>query len=110
VGADTAGCLEELGRIPEAIAVQKEVVAGRRRIFGPDDQRTYFAQENMARMLLANGDGAAAEPLIRWALAWCAQNAPGDTKRIDLLRSYLARALALQKKPAEAELPPSKSP
>jgi eukaryotic-like serine/threonine-protein kinase len=102
-GADMAGCLEELGRISEAIGVQRDVLAARLRIYGPDHRRTSFAAENLARMLLANGDGAAAEPLIRQALAWNESRTPEDVERSAVLTNAVGRSLVLQGKVGEGE-------
>jgi tetratricopeptide (TPR) repeat protein len=101
--ADEAGCLEQLGRLPEAIAVQRGVLDARIRILGAEHSRTFYAMENLTRMLLASGDGVSAEPAARKLLRWYQARSPSQAERTAVAMNALGRALVLQRKVEEAE-------
>jgi eukaryotic-like serine/threonine-protein kinase len=67
----------ETGDAEAAEALQRECLAGRTIVFGPDSAETLLAQTSLASMLLARGEHVEAEAQVRSALRLQRQS-PGD--------------------------------
>ena len=60
-----ANCLHELGRIDEALAIEREVYANKKKLLGTTDKNTLISGKNLAHSLVRLGQHAEAKTLLR---------------------------------------------
>ncbi len=95
--------LRELKKYDEAIAALDEAIALTIPVRGDESPVVANYRVNLARVYLARGDGASAEPLLRHALGIRVRAFGENDWRVAVSRSLLGSALTLLRRHAEAE-------
>lgn len=97
-----AGCLHDLGRMPEAEQAYRDAINIAEGSLGPSHERTLFAKGGLASVLTDAGRLPEAEGLLRQVLAVRATQGPVALRESLTLRGNLAMLLAEQGKLADA--------
>ena len=94
----------QAGRVAEAVGLNRDILAVRRRVDGPDHQQTLLVAGNLGTTLLHQGKHSEAEVLLRDTLA--GQQVAFGPEHIYTLHTAGGLALALQNQCKEAEAEP----
>ena len=95
--------IELQGRLAEAQSLLEEGLRAARTTLAEDDPRVLVFTANIARIRIARGDAAGAEPLLRWVVSTRQRRYPQDAWRTAEAQSLLGSALMVRRRYEEAE-------